>query len=63
MTNKRNIINAMAIANGGSNISNSFYWSSIETDSDFAYVFDFSTNTFAGLGKQLEVNVRAMRAF
>ena len=61
-TNKATI-NTTASANGGSNFSISYYWSSTEVGSGYAWLQDFNFGYQDNYSKNFTKNVRAVRAF
>ena len=56
-------INTTAVANGGSNFADSYYWSSTENDNILAWIQYFSNGTQNHFYKSLPYYVRAVRAF
>jgi hypothetical protein len=60
---ERETINTIASANGGSNFSSNWYWSSTESGSSDAWIHHLSTGGSQVLDKSLSVWVRAVRAF
>lgn len=60
---ERETINTTASANGGSNFSNNWYWSSTENDTDNAWIQHLSDGGTQVLDKSYSVSVRAVRAF
>ena len=65
MFNKKTVINATAVANGGVNIIADYYWSSTRQPNTLqsVYLFSFSSgNVNGGLPVNL-VPVRAVRTF
>ena len=61
-TNKATI-NTTASANGGSNFSANYYWSSTEGGDDSAWGQGFASGSQIGVYKNATYNVRAVRAF
>ena len=61
-TNKATI-NTTAVANGGSNFADSYYWSSTENDNYLAWLQLFNNGTQNHFYKNLPYYVRAVRAF
>jgi hypothetical protein len=59
---KRGDINTTAVANGGSNFANNFYWSSTEEDNNRAWRQDFNSGP-GHFKKHNTYFVRAVRAF
>jgi len=60
---ERETINTTASANGGSNFSNNWYWSSTESGSSYAWIHHLSDGGTQVLDKSYSVWVRAVRAF
>jgi len=60
---ERETINTIASANGGSNFSNNWYWSSTESGSSHAWIHHLSDGGTQVLDKTYSVWVRAVRAF
>ena len=60
---ERETINTTASANGGSNFSSNWYWSSTESGSSYAWIHHLSDNGTQLLNKSYSVWVRAVRAF
>ena len=60
---ERETINTTASANGGSNFSNNWYWSSTESGSSYAWIHHLSDGGTQVLDKSYSVRVRAVRAF
>ncbi|MDA9239364.1 DUF1566 domain-containing protein [Flavobacteriaceae bacterium] len=60
---ERETINTIASANGGSNFSNNWYWSSTESGSSHAWIHHLSDGGTQVLDKSYSVWVRAVRAF
>jgi hypothetical protein len=60
---KRGDINTTAVANGGSDFSTNYYWSSTEYDNGKAWLQNFVNGTQFGYNKGLTDGVRAVRAF
>ena len=61
---KKGDINTTALANGGSNFANVYYWSSTEAGKYDAWIKFFSNANSQGFGdKSFTYNVRAVRAF
>ena len=64
---ERETINTTASANGGSNFSNNWYWSSTEHGSNITYPYAWIQHLSDGetqvLDKSYSVRVRAVRAF
>jgi len=56
-------INTTASANSGSNFSINYYWSSTESDYNFAWFQDFANGGQDGYNKFTTLGVRAVRAF
>jgi hypothetical protein len=67
MYQNRETINTTASANGGSNFSNNWYWSSTEHGSNITYPYAWIQHLSDGetqvLDKSYSVRVRAVRAF
>lgn len=63
MYQNKAIIDATAVANGGSNFANAYYWSSTESSSNNAFDQAFSTGSQGDFTKNALSNVRAIRAF
>jgi hypothetical protein len=64
MYQNKSLINAVAIANGGSGFASAFYWSSTEANCCFAWGQHFSDGTKGYDGKNdFDSHVRAVRAF
>jgi hypothetical protein len=61
-TNKATI-NTTAVANGGSNFADYYYWSSTEYENDRAWGQNFVNGGKGGLTKRNPSHVRAVRAF
>ena len=61
-TNKATI-NTTAVANGGSNFADTYYWSSTENDNYLAWLQGFNNGTQNHFYKNLPYYVRAVRAF
>ena len=60
---ERETINTTASANGGSNFSSNWYWSSTESGSSYAWIHHLSDGGTQVLDKSYSVWVRAVRAF
>ena len=60
---KRGDINTTAVANGGSDFSTNYYWSSTESDDNNAWLQIFSDGYKYSNNKGLTGSVRAVRAF
>ena len=63
MVLNKDIINSTAIANGGTFLTNGTYWSSSEFDLNSAWYMDFFFVSQQLLGKSINSQVRAVRAF
>lgn len=63
MYENKAIINATAIAKGGSAFADDFYWSSTEGDANYAGSKDFYINRWGNYDKSSTRCVRAVRAF
>ena len=56
-------VNATAIANGGTALAGSSYWTSNEYSTNNAWKFNFGSVTYGYTGKQATIYVRAIREF
>lgn len=63
MYQNNSIINSTALANGGTVFTTGYFWSSTESDDNYAQIHSVSNGTGSAGGKSSTYNVRAVRAF